>query len=301
MHAKNSVLRELVVFLSATFAATTALAFLAKFAVPALSPMIMLVPMLAAMGVQKFIARRPVFRGGELGFQVGRKEYLLTAPLLFGGFVVAALGVTVLLQPAALVSSTELVTRLNKVGVFDSWSMPLRLAGIVALECVLGPIVNLPIFLGEEVGWRAFMVPRLERLLGRKGTLVGGVVWAVWHLPMIFLFGLNYPDHPLLGLLLWIPICICLSVILQHIFRKSRSVFAVALAHGAMNKVAVVGISLLIYDERVSRMLFGPTGLVGLALLTPISIYYFRLRDSVSHSVESVEEGSNGDQIANAA
>jgi membrane protease YdiL (CAAX protease family) len=43
---------------------------------------------------------------------------------------------------------------------------------------------------GEELGWRGFALPRLERLTGlRVGSIVLGALWAAWHLPLFFLPG----------------------------------------------------------------------------------------------------------------
>lgn len=42
--------------------------------------------------------------------------------------------------------------------------------------------------LGEEIGWRGFLVPNLAKVLGFGGTaLLSGVVWAVWHFPVMLL------------------------------------------------------------------------------------------------------------------
>jgi uncharacterized protein len=37
---------------------------------------------------------------------------------------------------------------------------------------------------GEEIGWRAFLVPELAKVLPFTGVaLVSGLIWAAWHYP----------------------------------------------------------------------------------------------------------------------
>jgi len=47
--------------------------------------------------------------------------------------------------------------------------------------------------LGEEFGWRGFALPRLQRQLGALlGSLVLGVIWSAWHLPLHLVPELNW-------------------------------------------------------------------------------------------------------------
>ncbi len=49
----------------------------------------------------------------------------------------------------------------------------------------------------EEPGWRGFALPRLERMYGPlKGTLLLGLLWALWHLPAYFVTGWLGPFSP---------------------------------------------------------------------------------------------------------
>ncbi len=48
-------------------------------------------------------------------------------------------------------------------------------------------VPNSFIALGEEFGWRAYLVPKLEKLLGLTPSLIiGGIIWGLWHAPFIY-------------------------------------------------------------------------------------------------------------------
>ena len=143
------------------------------------------------------------------------------------------------------------------------------------LTLTVGPVLNLPIFLGEEVGWRGFMNPRLIALLGRPGLILGGAIWALWHLPMILL-GHNYPRHPWLGLLVWVPICICLNILLEAARRAGQSIFPAALSHGIINQTSMLMLVLFAREDRYMDLLHGPAGLSGLLMLIVPAVWIYR-------------------------
>lgn len=67
----------------------------------------------------------------------------------------------------------------NEVGPFapGRWSIVLLM---LVINVLWGP-------LGEELGWRGFMLPRMEQNYGAlKSSLFIGVMWALWHLPLFW-------------------------------------------------------------------------------------------------------------------
>src|SRR5215203_5306059 len=64
-----------------------------------------------------------------------------------------------------------------------------------------GSILTLPIMFGEEFGWRGLMLTETRRLGFFKANAFIGLVWGIWHLPII-LMGHNYPHHPHLGIVM---------------------------------------------------------------------------------------------------
>lgn len=62
---------------------------------------------------------------------------------------------------------------------------------------VVGPLLGLIITFGEEYGWRGFLQTDLTRLGRIRGVFILGVIWGIWHWPVIWM-GYNYPGQPLL-------------------------------------------------------------------------------------------------------
>ena len=57
----------------------------------------------------------------------------------------------------------------------------------LVVNITVGVLVSLVAYLGEELGWRAFMYPILIDKLGtKKGLLSGGIIWGFWHLPSFY-------------------------------------------------------------------------------------------------------------------
>jgi len=89
--------------------------------------------------------------------------------------------------------------------------LPLSLGMLILLQLVTLPaaaFINLIPALGEELGWRGWLFPKLMPLGAVPAILVSGVIWGLWHAPLILL-GYNYPGVPgWLGLTAMIGMCI---------------------------------------------------------------------------------------------
>lgn len=138
---------------------------------------------------------------------------------------------------------------------------------IAVLTVVLiGPIVNIIPTLGEELGWRGYLLPKLRMLLSDRAALVvTGIIWGIWHAPVIVMghnYGTSYIGYPWLGVLAMIVFCVVLGVIEGYVTIKLDSVIPAAMIHSVVNAGAALPINVA---KAGYNPILGPviTGLVG--------------------------------------
>jgi membrane protease YdiL (CAAX protease family) len=159
---------------------------------------------------------------------------------------------------------------------------------------LLAPLLNAVSTFGEEFGWRAYLQPKLMPLGPRKAVLLTGLIWGVWHWPVILMgynYGLDYFGAPVLGPLAMVWFTLALGVIFGWLSVKAQSVWPAVTAHGALNGIAAIGI-LLTKGEPSSLLGPAPTGIIGglgLTLLALILLLHPRSFTSKTEPVPKLD------------
>lgn len=158
------------------------------------------------------------------------------------------------------------------------------------MNLFLAPILNFPIFLGEELGWRGYLTPRLLKMFTpAKAFILSGFIWGIWHLFGIIL-GHNYPGYPVTGIFMMILMCIPMGIIFQYYYLKSGSIFIPMLAHGAVNWTASTAMSFFVNHDSFNPLLLGPTGLIGVVVFWIVGFIYYRSFKRLYQSKMNVHE-----------
>ncbi|WP_054957911.1 CPBP family intramembrane glutamic endopeptidase [Paenibacillus dakarensis] len=94
----------------------------------------------------------------------------------------------------------------------------------------------------EEIGWRGLMQPELEKKWSPFiSTMIVGVVWSLWHLPLFFIVG-TYQELYLSFFNFSIS-TIAFSFILAVVYQRTRSVFMCIITHAFLNSLSAVFIT----------------------------------------------------------
>ena len=137
-----------------------------------------------------------------------------------------------------------------------AWLLPLPVVGaIFALATALGiqtveagvpaalvpgtllaALVSAPLFWGEEFGWRGYLQPRLYGGRSLPGAIGTGLLWGVFHYPLILAGFEGYEDRAL-GLAIFPVSTILLSIIFGWLRARGGSIWPTCLAHAATNAV----------------------------------------------------------------
>ncbi|MER7012074.1 type II CAAX endopeptidase family protein [Saccharopolyspora sp. NPDC000359] len=161
--------------------------------------------------------------GGRAGLRkwAGR---LLRWRVHWGWYLLAVVGV-----PVALIIGSIPFAGLENMAVPPTSVLLLLVPGLVMQLLTTG--------VAEEPGWRDFALPLVQPRFGPlPGTVLLGVVWGVWHLPLFLTEWGGYPDVTWVDPVEFTISCIAISIVMTWVFnRTGESLPVAALLHGSIN------------------------------------------------------------------
>jgi uncharacterized protein len=111
------------------------------------------------------------------------------------------------------------------------------LVAYVLLAGTAGVILFMARTLGEEIGWRGFLVPELSKVTGFTGTaLISGILWAAWHYPILIFGDYNMGTPAWFGLTCFTLMVIGVSFVLTWLRLSSGTLWTAALLHASHNR-----------------------------------------------------------------
>ena len=133
-------------------------------------------------------------------------------------------------------------------------------------------VISTPFQAGEEVGWRGYALPRLAQRFGLgRASLVLGVIWAMWHLPLFLVPHTDTTGQSFPVFLLQVT---ALSVVLAWLFAKTQaSLLLTMLLHSAVNQTIGIVPSTVSGATQPFALSTSPVAWVTVGLLWAVATY----------------------------
>ena len=211
-----------------------------------------------------------------LGLSFAPNRWWAAAALAAGSLVLVATYASAFLPNVELISVGEGIAQAlaDQPSLAENALPPLPV--LLVLSFLGGALINGVLTLTEELGWRGYLWSLWQRLGFWRVSLLTGLVWGVWHAPVIAA-GFNYPGEPVFGPLMMIVFTLLLCPIIGHCREKAGSVFGASIFHGVLNAVAPISLLTIAADNVFQN---GVLGLPGFAVLAFANIVlYWRRRE----------------------
>lgn len=227
-----------------------------------------LVALMCIPGAMSILARR-MFRTGfaDAGFRRGAARYYAYA-----------LAIPLLLALLVGTIASMLDIRHYAIAASGAWVGAASTALFVLVLGVAGAV-------GEEIGWRGFLLPKLISAGAKHPYLATGLVWAAWHLPLIAFGGFYRTDHPLRMTVVYGVGIVAINFLVCELRMRSGSVWVAATIHAAHNFFFQFAVPVLLLTRPGANaaawdLLAGDTGLGVAALYALAYLAFARARRS---------------------
>jgi len=142
--------------------------------------------------------------------------------------------------------------------------------------------------LGEELGWRGFLVPQLMKVTSfPRVALISGVIWALWHYPIILFAGYRGAGPLWYSVVCFTVMVLGISFLFAWMRLKSGSVWTGMLLHASHNPFVQAFFDAQTRRDRVTGLWTTKFG-AGLALIAlVVAIIFYAKRGELSAQRES--------------
>lgn len=199
-----------------------------------------------------------------------------------------------ILFPLLLVAMCAVISILSGAG---SWRpvQPVDLKAVITVVVTI--VVNLVVVLGEEYGWRGYLLPELTRIYGKlKATSSVSIVWALYHMPAVYLLAkATDMSHPLLTCAVQAGVVFAVSFAFSYAYNLSGSLIPVLFFHSVWNVVNTTALG-DIYTNKQGLLqgnlfIMNGEGVIGL-IVSGVLMLWFIWKLHIQGEAKAIEAGT---------
>jgi uncharacterized protein len=149
---------------------------------------------------------------------------------------------------------------------------------------ILGLLPGMIAAIGEEIGWRGFLVPELAKWMSfRKTALASGAIWCAWHMPAILSGSYGSADTPR-----WYQIgcfsamVLSSAVVMAWLRMRSGSIWPVTIMHATHNGVIQAFFDRITQDRGHTHYFSGEFGVALPLFFAALAFYCITNRESLA-------------------
>jgi membrane protease YdiL (CAAX protease family) len=143
---------------------------------------------------------------------------------------------------------------------------------------VVGLVISVASALGEELGWRGFLVPKLaERFSFTQTALISGIIWSSWHVPLIIFADYNGGTPTWYSIACFAVMVVGISFPMAWLRLRSGSVWPAAILHASHNLFIQGFFDTVTVDTGVTKYLLSEFGAVLALAAAATGVIFWRL------------------------
>src|SRR5215204_1418600 len=108
---------------------------------------------------------------------------------------------------------------------------------LLALTATIGSIIGALSAAGEEIGWRGYMLTRLIDAGVPRPVLASGLIWGLWHVPLILAGVYVAGSSPVVSAMLFMVMVTSLGFVFARMRLETGSIWPTIALHGAWNSI----------------------------------------------------------------
>ena len=133
--------------------------------------------------------------------------------------------------------------------------------------------------LGEEIGWRGFLVPQLARTSGYTTTaLISGFIWSLWHYPVLIFADYNSGTPIWYELTCFTVMVVSISFVFTWMRLKSGSLWTGVLLHASHNLFIQGFFDRITTNTGHTKYIIGEFGAALPLVSIPFAVYFWSKR-----------------------
>lgn len=185
------------------------------------------------------------------------------------------------------------ITFVNDIANAFGWTqLPdgLTILLYVIITGAVGMVSSMASALGEEIGWRGFLVPEMSKTMSyTKTSLLTGIIWSLWHYPILLFADYNSGTPAWYGLSCFTVMVISISFMMTWFRLKSNSLWPCVILHASHNLFIQTIFTPLTITNDNTKYYIDEFGIVLALVCLGVAVYFWTKRRQVNTAVVTVE------------